>query len=189
MTDRIGVAAICLRISAAIYLIAGLAFIGYSLPSAQPTRLPSGIGWATGALCLAFAAGIELVARGLRRHRHWGWVAGVCILTLSIPTVLLPLGAVGLEIVPPVVEMWGGFFRTFSHHSADAGRRPPGSSIRRSCPGTSRRRRPGPAHRSRCRDRVAWHRDHGLALTTECVFSPRRRTSSPGIATESAVAR
>ena len=95
MTDRIGVAAICLHICSAIYLIASLAFMGYSLPSAQPTRLPSAIGWATGALCLAFAAGIELVARGLRRHRHWGWVAGVCILTLSIPTVFLPLGAVG----------------------------------------------------------------------------------------------
>ena len=36
-----------------------------------------------GALCLAFAAGIELVARGLRRRRYWGWVAGVGILTLT----------------------------------------------------------------------------------------------------------
>ena len=45
---------------------------------------------------MAFAAGIETVARGLRLRRYWGWVAGVCILTLYIPTVFLPLGAVGL---------------------------------------------------------------------------------------------
>ncbi len=96
MTDRIGVAAICLHISSAIYLIAGLAFVGYSLPSAQPTRLPSGVGWAGGTLCLAFVAGIELVARRLRRRRYWGWVAGVCIITLYFPMVFLPLGAVGL---------------------------------------------------------------------------------------------
>ncbi len=37
-----------------------------------------------------------MVARGLRRRRYWAWVAGVCILTLYIPTVFLPLGAVGL---------------------------------------------------------------------------------------------
>jgi hypothetical protein len=61
MTDRIGVAAISLHISSAIYPIAGLAFMGYSLPSAQPTRLPSRVGWAMGALYLAFAAGIEVI--------------------------------------------------------------------------------------------------------------------------------
>jgi hypothetical protein len=109
MTDRIGVAAICLHISSAIYLIAGLAFMGYFLPSAQSTRLPSGVGWVGGALCLAFAAGIELVAWGLRRRRYWGWVAGVYILTLYIPTVFLPLGAVGLWalLTPATRELFG----------------------------------------------------------------------------------
>jgi chromate transport protein ChrA len=96
MTDRIGVAAICLHITSAIYLIAGLAFLGYSLAPAQPTRSPSGLGLAGCVLLLAFAAGIEMVARGLRRRMYWGWVAGVCILTLYIPTVFLPFGAVGL---------------------------------------------------------------------------------------------
>ena len=96
MTDRIGVAAICLHISSAVYVIAGVAFVGCSLLPTQTTRVPAGAGLAGGVLCLAFAAGVEMAAWGLGRRRYWGWVAGVCILTLYIPTVFLPLGAVGL---------------------------------------------------------------------------------------------
>ncbi len=96
MSDRIGVATICLHSSSAIYLIAGLAFLGYSRLPAQPTNLPSEAGLVGCITCLTLAAGIELVARGLRRRRYWAWVAGVCILTLYVPTVFLPLGALGL---------------------------------------------------------------------------------------------
>jgi hypothetical protein len=62
MTDRIGAAAICLHISSAIYLIAGLALMGYSLPSAQPTRLPLGSDgrWALSAWHLRLASGDEV---------------------------------------------------------------------------------------------------------------------------------
>ena len=96
MSDRIRIATICLHISSAIYLIAAFAFLGYSRSPAQPTKLPSEAGLVGCILCIASAAGIELVARGLRRRRYWAWVAGVCILTLYVPTVFLPLGAIGL---------------------------------------------------------------------------------------------
>src|SRR6185312_10716172 len=33
------------------------------------------------------------------RRGYWGWVAGVCLLTHYIPSVFLPLGAVGLWVL------------------------------------------------------------------------------------------
>ena len=89
MTDRIGVASICLHLSSALYVIAGLVFLGYSRAPDQASKLPAGAGLAGFVLCLAFAAGIEMAAWGLRRRRYWGRIAGVCILTPLYPHAIL----------------------------------------------------------------------------------------------------
>jgi hypothetical protein len=46
--------------------------------------------------CVALAIGIEVVAFGLRRRKFWAWVAGLCIFGLYLPSLFLPLGALGL---------------------------------------------------------------------------------------------
>jgi hypothetical protein len=95
MSNRIGVAAICLHISSITYVIVGLALLGYFLWP-QPTGMPPEAGVACCIFCLLFASGIEVVARALLRRKYWAWVAGMCIFTFYIPTVFLPLGTVGL---------------------------------------------------------------------------------------------
>lgn len=108
MKDRLGVAAICLHISAVIYVIVGLALLGYFLWP-QPTGMPPEVGLICCIIFLALAFGIEVVARGLRRRKYWAWVAGVCICTLYLPTLNLPLGAVGLWalLAPPTRSLFG----------------------------------------------------------------------------------
>jgi hypothetical protein len=96
MKDRTTVAAICLQVSSAIYVITGLAFLGYALSPARSTSLPAEVGLFGCMLGLAFAAGVEVVARGLRRRKYWGWVAALCIFTLYVPSMFLPLGVLGL---------------------------------------------------------------------------------------------
>jgi hypothetical protein len=96
MKDRTTVATICLHISSAIYLIAGLGFLGHSLSGTRSASLPAGAGLFACTLGLTLAAGIELAAHGLRRRRYWGWVAALCIFTLYIPSIFLPLGVLGL---------------------------------------------------------------------------------------------
>jgi hypothetical protein len=46
--------------------------------------------------CIALIVGIEFVAAGLRRRALWAWVAGLCIFGLYVPSLFLPLGALGL---------------------------------------------------------------------------------------------
>jgi hypothetical protein len=96
MKDRTTVATVCLHISAAIYAIAGLVLLGQSLSRTRLVNLTTELGLFVCILCLALAAGIELVARGLRRGKYWGWVAALCIFTLYTPSIFLPLGVLGL---------------------------------------------------------------------------------------------
>jgi hypothetical protein len=91
---RIGLATICLHISAVLYLLAGLLF---------PVLLAdeqTGVGMAFAVIllvvCLAIVVGIEIVAYGLHRRRYWAWIAGLCIFGLYLPSLFFPLGALGL---------------------------------------------------------------------------------------------
>jgi hypothetical protein len=96
MQDRTTLATTCLHISSAIYAIAGLAFLGNALSRSRSASLPTKAGAIFCILCLAFAAGIEVVARGLRSRRYWAWVAALCVFTLYTPSIFLPLGVLGL---------------------------------------------------------------------------------------------
>jgi len=95
MQHRIGVAIVCLHISAVLYLLAGLLI--FPLLTAEDD---SGLGFTMAVLlfifCLALIAGIEVVVFGLRQRKFWAWVAGLCIFGLYVPSLFLPLGALGL---------------------------------------------------------------------------------------------
>jgi hypothetical protein len=95
MRDRTTVATTSLHISAVLYVLAGLALLINS-SSEDPRALPVEVESVGCILVLVLAAGVEAVARGLRRRSYWAWVAGLCIFILYIPTVFLPLGALGL---------------------------------------------------------------------------------------------
>ena len=46
--------------------------------------------------CLALAVGIWLVVGGLNKRKFWAWVAGLGIFAIYLPSLFLPLGALGL---------------------------------------------------------------------------------------------
>jgi len=45
---------------------------------------------------LALAAGVEVVAYGIRKRRFWAWIAGLIIFGIYLPSLFLPLGVLGL---------------------------------------------------------------------------------------------
>jgi hypothetical protein len=49
-----------------------------------------------GIFCALLAAVPEIAAWGIRHRRFWGWVLGVILFGLYIPSLFLPLGAFGL---------------------------------------------------------------------------------------------
>jgi chromate transport protein ChrA len=96
MKNRVAMALVCLHVSAAIYVIIGLLLFGLSNVPDFRDKLPTAFGVVALILCLVLVAGIEVVASGLRRRRFWAWVSGLCIFGLYLPSLFLPLGALGL---------------------------------------------------------------------------------------------
>ena len=95
MQHRVGVAIVCLHISAALYAVAGLAFFvlvngGNGTDGNLPVALVLLL------FCLGLAVGVEVVAYGLKHRRFWAWVAGLAIFGVYLPSGFLPLGVLGL---------------------------------------------------------------------------------------------
>ena len=95
MKHKIGLAIACLHISAVLYLIAGV--LMFALLMAHD-EMGLGPPFAIGLLVfsLALIAGIEFVVYGLHKRKFWAWVAGICLFGLYVPSLYLPLGALGL---------------------------------------------------------------------------------------------
>lgn len=103
--SRVGVALVCLHISALLYLLLGLAS-----PIALPILLTSDdAGNETGAdvvatcagfcslvFCLLIAAAVEVVAYSIYQRRFWGWVVGLILFGIYATSLLFPLGVLGL---------------------------------------------------------------------------------------------
>ena len=92
MGHKIGLATVCLHISAVLYLIIGVLLLMFD----DDARL--GMPFAVGMLLFFFVlvGGTELVVYGLHRRRFWAWVAGLCIFGVYVPSLFFPLGALGL---------------------------------------------------------------------------------------------
>ena len=101
MKSRVGVALVCLHISALLYLLLGLA--SPLLLTLDDTGSAGGAA-ATGAsvvlfiFCALIAVGVEIVAYGIHKRRFWGWVAGLVVFGIYLPSLFMPLGA---------LEFWG----------------------------------------------------------------------------------
>jgi len=92
---RLGMAIVCLHISAILYLLIGL--LAFPLLTALDE---SGEATPTALFllltCPAMVVGIEAVVYGLRRRKFWAWVVGIILFGLYVPSLFLPLGAFGL---------------------------------------------------------------------------------------------
>jgi hypothetical protein len=96
LPHRIGLAIVCLNISAVLYLIVGVLMFTPLL--AEGDGPLGGLPFAIGVLIflLALIVGIEFVVYGLHCRKFWAWVAGLCIFGVYVPSLFFPLGALGL---------------------------------------------------------------------------------------------
>jgi hypothetical protein len=96
MKHRIGMAIVCLHISALLYVVIGgsTLLFGMAAPPGATWEVRLWIGMF--AVCLVLAVGIEYVVVGLKQRKYWAWIAGMCIFAIYIPSAFLPLGAFGL---------------------------------------------------------------------------------------------
>ena len=99
MKSRVGVALVCLHISAVLYLLLGLSLPllltlddGGNLDAFAAT----GISVFLFFFCALIAVGVEVVAYGIHKRKFWGWVAGLIVFGIYAPSLFLPLGAFGL---------------------------------------------------------------------------------------------
>ena len=98
--SRVGVALVCLHISAVLYLLLGLLFPllwtldddGDKLNASAAT----GVSVFLFIFCALIASGVEVVAYGIHKRKFWGWVAGLIVFGIYAPSIFLPLGAFGL---------------------------------------------------------------------------------------------
>jgi hypothetical protein len=95
LRHRIGMAIACLHISAVLYLVVGLAMFPL-LAGEDELDSATAIATACFLLCLMMIVGVEFTVYCLRRRRFWAWVAGICIFGMYLPSLFLPLGALGL---------------------------------------------------------------------------------------------
>ena len=78
-----------------LYLLVGLLVL-YLFPIDFRTELEQLFAVGICVLWLALITGIEIVALGLNRRKFWAWIAGLCIFGMYVPSLFLPLGALGL---------------------------------------------------------------------------------------------
>ena len=85
---------VCLRISSVLYMLAALWAVAM-IPTQDSAPVAS-VEVVVIAVCLTMVIGIEWVARALRKRRLWAWIAALAIFALYIPSIFLPLGALGM---------------------------------------------------------------------------------------------
>ena len=90
---KIRLATTCLHISAVLYVLVGVLFVWLSRNVDGYERTGD---VAIGVFSLCLAAGVEVIAHGIRKRQFWAWVAGLCVFGLYAPSLFLPLGALGL---------------------------------------------------------------------------------------------
>jgi hypothetical protein len=100
--NRLKLATISLHIGAVIYALLGIGALAL-LPFLLSQTTDPTDRWVTVAMLLflvvfslGLAAASEAIVWGLGRRRTWAWVAGLCVFGLYVPSLFLPLGALGL---------------------------------------------------------------------------------------------
>ena len=75
---RIGMAIVCLHISAVLYVLIGVLFLVFLLYEEGTEAAVIG-GTCLLSFCLVLVVGIEFVVARIKRRKFWAWVAGLCI--------------------------------------------------------------------------------------------------------------
>jgi len=98
--DRTRLATVSLHISAVFYVIAGVLLVlaPFARDPATTTEymLRSSIIWSLAVLAFALAALARVLIRALRQRKRWAWITATVLFALYLPSIFLPLGAVGL---------------------------------------------------------------------------------------------
>ncbi len=98
--DRTRFATIALHISAVFYAITGVLLVLAPFARDPATTaeymLRSSIMWSLAVLAFALAVLAKILIRALRRRKRWAWITAAVLFALYLPSVFLPLGAVGL---------------------------------------------------------------------------------------------
>ena len=96
MKDRVRMATTCLQISAAVYAVFGLLCLAALATPSIRSEMGADLILAVFIISVVLIVVIEVVASGLHRRRFWAWVAALCLFAMYLPSLFLPLGALGL---------------------------------------------------------------------------------------------
>ena len=101
--NRLKLATASLRIGAVLYVLVAicvpLLFVLIDMPEPADSVelwIRNGTLAFVIVLSLGMAALSEVIVWGLHRRRMWGWIAGLCVFGLYLPSLFFPLGALGL---------------------------------------------------------------------------------------------
>jgi xanthine/uracil/vitamin C permease (AzgA family) len=93
--DKIWLALGCLHFSAVLYFLLGLGLMALLLlANEEEGGIAAGI--CVLSACFGIGLGVEVVAYGVRCRKFWGWVTGLCVFGVYLPSLFFPLGALGL---------------------------------------------------------------------------------------------
>ena len=95
-SHRIGVAVVCLRTSAVLYVLVGLLFFPLmtaGFADLSPIALLSAFGMF--AFCVLLAVLLGRLIAGLWDRKPWAWAAGLAVFGAYLPSAYFPLGAIG----------------------------------------------------------------------------------------------
>ncbi len=96
--DRIPVAILCLRIAAILYVLISAYIIFLSL-TIDDSKIINGVKFifvSPTIVFLGIAILNEVVARAIKKRKFWGWVVGIILFGLYIPSPFLPIGGFGM---------------------------------------------------------------------------------------------
>lgn len=100
--SRVSVALICIHISTGIYILLGIMIpVWLTIDDLNNGLSVEAGGVIIGSVivlggCSLIAFLVELVASAIRRRSFGGWVVGLILFSIYVPTLFMPLGIVGL---------------------------------------------------------------------------------------------
>lgn len=99
MRHRVGMAIVCLHLSAVLYVLLGVGLLVLVLAIGEAGAAKS-VEFLFVILmflmCLALAIAIEFVVHGLHYRKKWAWIVGIVMFGIYLPSLFFPLGALGL---------------------------------------------------------------------------------------------
>ena len=97
MKHRLGMTIVILHTSAFVNIALALLLVAVGGTDTETAELfgPLPVGFIA-ALCVVFAAGVEITVWGLKQRKFWAWVTGLGLCAIYSLSILFPLGMLGL---------------------------------------------------------------------------------------------